>query len=347
MDKRASEIIKRALEGTPPSREDCVYLLGFHESTPEATFARGAANDIARLKTGNTGVLFGQIGLELYPCEADCKFCAFGKSHTGFTGRITLDDETIRRKAREFTKDGDLYCLWLMTMDKYDPDYYINALRIARETAPPQTLLYTNIGDTDYETFVKLKDAGADGVYHVIRLGEGKLTTISPARRQETIDNARRAGLMVQDCLEPIGTEHTPEELADHIFKTIASGFDTAGVMKRTPVPGTMFTDEIPNSRMAQIVAVNALAVTAMDPYPWVPVHEADYISLVSGANSICAETGVNPRDTEADTSRGRGLDVTACRKMLWQAGFAQLARGDGSRVALTADYIARCETTV
>jgi hypothetical protein len=48
-------------------------------------------------------------------------------------------------------------------MAEYDVDYYINALKIAREAAPKQTLLYTNIGDTDYETFVKLKDAGADG----------------------------------------------------------------------------------------------------------------------------------------------------------------------------------------
>ena len=347
MDKRASEILNRALDGTPPSRDECVYLLGFHESTSEATFTRGAANDVARLMTGNTGVLFGQVGLELYPCEADCKFCAFGKSHTGFMGKITLDDDTIRQKVRDFTKDGDLYCLWLMTMDKYDLDYYINALKIARETAPSQTLLYTNIGDTDYETFVKLKSAGADGAYHIIRLGEGTYTTINPKRRQETIDNARRAGLMLQDCLEPVGTEHTPEELVEHMFKTIESGFDTAGVMKRTPVPGTIFKDEITNLRMAQIVAVNALAVTAIERYPWIPVHEADYISLVSGANSICAETGVNPRDVEADTSKGRGLDVTACRKMLWQAGFRQIVKGDGSRIELTPEYIAKCEKNV
>jgi biotin synthase len=347
MERKASEILGRALEDRPPSRDECVYLLGFSEASPEATFARGVANDVARRKTGNTGLLFGQVGLELYPCEANCEFCAFGKSHTGFKDRITLDDATIRQKVRDFTKDGDLYCLWLMTMDKYDVDYYSNALKIARETAPPQTLLYTNIGDTDYETFVKLKDAGADGAYHVIRLGEGKYTTISPQRRQETIDNARRAGLALQDCLEPIGTEHSPEELTDHIFKTIEGGFDTAGVMKRTPVPGTRFADEITNARMAQIVAVNALALMAIEPYPWIPVHEADSISLASGANSICAETGVNPRDTEADTSKGRGLDVTACRKMLWQAGFTQLARGDGSRVALTPEYIAQCEANV
>ena len=344
MNQQVSDILARVLEGTPPSREDCEYLLGFHEASPEATFTRGVSNDIVRQKTKNAGVLFGQIGLEVYPCEADCKFCAFGKSHTGFTGKVRLNEETIRRKVFDFTKDGDLYCLWLMTMDQYDLDYYIHALKIAREVAPPQTLLYTNIGDTDYETFVKLREAGANGAYHVIRLGEGRYTTIDPARRRQTIDNARRAGLMLQDCLEPIGTEHTPRELVDHIFMTIEGGFDTAGVMKRTPVPGTIFTDEITNARLAQIAAVNALACTAIEPYPWIPVHEADPISLASGANSICAETGVNPRDVAADTSRGRGLDVSACRKMLWQAGFERLVRGDGTYVDLTLEYMAECE---
>jgi biotin synthase len=347
MDNKVSGILGRALDEMPPSRDECEYLLGFHEASPEATFTRGVSNDIVRRKTDNTGVLFGQIGLELYPCEADCKFCSFGKSHTGFTGKLTLDEETIRQKVYDFTKDGDLYCLWLMTMDKYDLEYYIRALKIAREVAPSQTLLYTNIGDTDYETFVKIKEAGADGAYHVIRLGEGVYTTIDPKRRQETIDNARRVGLMLQDCLEPIGTEHTPAELVDHIFKTIEGGFDTSGVMKRTPVPGTVFNDEITNVRLAQIAAVNALACLAIKPYPWIPVHEADPISLASGANSICAETGVNPRDIAADTSRGRGMDVSACRKMLWQAGFAQLIRGDGKRVELSPEYIAKCEANI
>ena len=344
MDNQIAKILESALGGLPPSRSDCEFMLSFHESSPEATFIRSVSNDIVRKNTGNTGVIFGQIGLELYPCEIDCKFCAFGKSHTGFTEKITLDDETIKQKVHDFTKDGDLYCLWLMTMNEFDLDYYINAIKIARSIAPPQTLIYTNIGDVDYDTFVKLKEAGADGAYHVIRLGEGTYTPIKPERRQETIDNARRAGLMVQDCLEPIGTEHTPAELVDHIFNTVKNKFDTAGVMKRTPVPGTIFTDEITNARLAQIAAVNALACTAIDPYPWIPVHEADPICLVSGGNSICAESGVNPRDVVADTARGRGLDVSACRKMLWQAGFTQLAKGDGTRVELTPDYIEKCE---
>ena len=344
MDKRVSAITARVAAGEPPTWEDCVYLLGFHESSPEATLTRGAANDAIRGKTGNTAALFGQIGLELYPCEADCKFCAFGKSHTSFTGKVTLGDDAIRQKVLDFTQDGDLYCLWLMTMDQYDLDYYLHAVRIARETAPPQTLLFTNIGDTGYEAFAKMKEAGIDGAYHILRLGEGVLTSIAPETRLETIRSARAAGLMIQDCLEPIGPEHTPEELADHIFRTVSASFNLAGVMKRTAVPGTGFRGEISNLRQAQIVAVNAMALIAADPLPWTLVHEAEYISLASGANSISAETGVNPRDVVADTSQGRGLDVSACRKMLWQAGFSQLALGDGARVALTPEYIARCE---
>lgn len=137
MDQKVSDILNRVLVDIPPSREECFYLLGFHESTPEATSTRGVANDVMRRKNGNTGLLFGQIGLELYPCPANCKFCSFGKSHTGFKDKMTLDEKTIRQKVYEFTKDGDLYCLWLMTMAEYDLDYYINALKIAREVAPP------------------------------------------------------------------------------------------------------------------------------------------------------------------------------------------------------------------
>ena len=344
MDKRISDILQQAVAGTPPSQEDCIHLLGFSEESPEATFTRAVANDVSRKRNGNTAVLFGQIGLELYPCECDCKFCAMGKSHTGFTGKLTLDDDTIRQKVLDFTKDGDLYCLWLMTMDQFDLDYYINALRIAREVAPPQTLLYANVGDTDYETFLKLKTAGADGVYHVIRLGEGVYTNISPTRRMETIDNARKAGLRLQDAVEPIGTEHTPEELANRMFAIISNRLDTTGAMKRTPVPGTIFKDEITNLRLAQITAVFALAVTSLEPYPIMMVHEANDISLTSGANAIAAETGVNPRDTAADTSQGRGLDVSACRRMFWNTGYKHLLKGDSSLVDLTADYIAQCE---
>ena len=41
--------------------------------------------------------------------------------------------------------------------------------------------------------------------------------------------------------------------------------------------------------------------------------HEPNLLGATSGANLFWAEVETNPRDTEADTSRGRGMDVHDC----------------------------------
>ena len=51
-------------------------------------------------------------------------------------------------------------------------------------------------------------------------------------------------------------------------------------------------------------------------------------------------ESGANPRDIEADTDENRGLDMAACRKMLYESAFASLLRGDGSSVELDLDHL-------
>ena len=63
-------------------------------------------------------------------------------------------------------------------------------------------------------------------------------------------------------------------------------------------------------------------------------------LGLAAGANVVYAESGANPRDTEVDTERNRGLDMAACRKMLYEAGFASLLRGDGSSVELDLNHL-------
>ncbi len=67
-----------------------------------------------------------------------------------------------------------------------------------------------------------------------------------------------------------------------------------------------------------------------------IAVHEPNLIGLTSGANVVYAESGANPRDTSTDTSANRGLDVAAAKKMLYEAGFTALRRGDGSSIPLT-----------
>lgn len=77
-----------------------------------------------------------------------------------------------------------------------------------------------------------------------------------------------------------------------------------------------------------------------VDPLPWIGHYEPTPICYASGSNLITAETGVNPRDTAADTSAHRGMDLTDCRTMLYEAGFTHLCKGDGSLVELTDGYI-------
>ncbi|MGO9111644.1 MAG: hypothetical protein ACLP9L_20660 [Thermoguttaceae bacterium] len=102
-------------------------------------------------------------------------------------------------------------------------------------------------------------------------------------------------------------------------------------------VPGMPLSSrgQITELRLAQVVAVVSLATLACSETQNIAVHEPNLIGLTAGANVVYAETGANPRDTEVDTSRNRGMDMDDCRKMLYEAGFTSLRRGDDSTVLL------------
>ncbi len=350
MDQRVIDIISRAQKGVGATYEEAIYLLNLDEASPESTAVRGAANDLVRAKTGNAGVMWGQIGIDVYPCEADCQFCSFAQSTNCFTEHTTMPIEEVVERSIEFTKGGDLYGLWLMCMNSYDEEYYLDCVKAVRAAIPATTLLFSNIGDTDRAYFEKLKAAGLDGAYHVKRIGEGEVTKIAPERREATIRAAHEAGLKIQDCCEPIGAETTNETIATRLFEIkqrneeygIKEG---SGVMKRNSVPGSLFEDpkmEITDLRLALIGAIQVLIMIDQVELPWFAIHEPNTVSLLSGGNDICAESGFNPRDTAEDTAGNHGLDVPAVRNMFYQAGFEYLMLADGTRIKLTAEYMAR-----
>ena len=348
MDKKIEEIISRAWEGKAPTYEEVVEMLECDEASPEATAIRSAADGIQREKTGNAATIWGQIGIEVYPCEADCQFCSFGKSHTCFTDHVVMPVDEVVRRAVEFAKGGDLYGLYLMTMNTFDEDHYLECVKAVRAAIPTDVRLISNIGDTTEKFFRKLKDAGVSAVYHVKRLGEGCLTKITPERREQTIHAAHAAGLKVEECCEPVGAETPVEDIATRLMEIRQrdedfGGLDTTGVMKRTSVPGTRYEgleNEITNLRMAQMNAIETLLMCDRPHAIHMGHHEANLISLVSGSNCVTAETGFNPRDTAEDTSAARGLDVPAVRELYYQAGFRRLMKGDGSYVDLTPEYM-------
>lgn len=149
--------------------------------------------------------------------------------------------------------------------------------------------------------------------------------------------NAKKAGLDILGALEPIGIEHSPKEMAEHIFFSIEMETIQYGAMKRISVPGTPFekVPEISNYTLSKYAAAIVLSMAGMKKIPWIGIHEPNTHGYISGANLIKAETGVNPRDTVADTLLNRGIDIADCRKILKDAGYKYGAKDDGSRFEL------------
>lgn len=329
-------ILCRALDGHAPSREDCVELLALPAESMEAGVVRAVADAIARRRFGNQAMLLGQIGIETAPCPGKCGFCVFGEGHTQFpTTRLTMPE--ILARARAFAGQGDLYALFLMTMHAFEFDTLLEVIGACRRVIPPQTQIVVNIGDFGPEQARALKAAGVRGAYHVCRLREGVDTSLSPTERRQTFRVIREAGLDFYYCCEPIGPEHTSEELVEQMFLGIEYGCFQHAAMRRVFVPELPLAarGQVTELRLGQVVAVVSLATLGCAETRNIAVHEPNLIGLTAGANVVYAETGANPRDTAADTSGHRGLDMAGARKMLYEAGFASLRRGDESLVDL------------
>lgn len=334
---RLTDILHNALEGRGPTGEDCVYLLGFPELSLEAAAIGAVADQCSRRRFDNEAVLLGQIGIEVGPCPAACAFCAFGEGHTTFAAEKMPEEEVLRR-ADDFTRDGDLYALFLMTTHEFDADWLLHIVRLVRAVIPPQVQIVVNIGDFDRALADALAAAGVNGAYHVLRLREGTDTEIAPEDRLRTVDAIKGAGLDWYYCCEPVGPEHTAEEIVEQIFVGVERGCFQHAAMRRVYVATSPLAPhgQITERRLAEVVAVVTLANLSNPQAGNIAVHEPNLLGLAAGANAVYAETGANPRDLEVDTTGHRGLDVAACRKMFYEAGFAHVLRGDGNRIALS-----------
>jgi biotin synthase len=341
LPERLSRIFSLALDGRGPTKDECMYLLEFPEQSLEARFLMAVADETSRRRFGNEAMLLGQIGIETAPCPGNCGFCVFGEDHTRSPrNQMSLDE--ILTRAKGFSRSGDLYALFLMTMHDFAFDHLLAAIHTVRKSLPPQTQIVVNIGDFDAVQASELRGAGVQGAYHVSRLREGVDTRLLPEERKKTFQTIREAGLDLYYCCEPIGPEHTHAELVDQMFLGFEYGCFQHAAMRRVFVPGMPLSSrgQITELRLAQVVAVVSLAAMTCPETKNIAVHEPNQIGLVSGANVVYAETGANPRDSEIDTSANRGLDMANCRKMLYEAGFTALRRGDGSTIPLDLNYV-------
>ena len=197
----------------------------------------------------------------------------------------------------------NLMCL--MVTANYDFDKFCEMGAAVREVINPEMPLMANIDDFSYEQALKLKESGFDAVYHVIHMGEGVITNIKPETRVQTILNAKKAGLTVSSCVEPIGAEHTPEEIAHRIKQLMDLEPLSSGAGLRVPVPGTRFEAD-PRKGKIDWCFISGAFRLAVGLKPRLCGNT--YLAADSGSNYGWAEVGTNPRDAAERTGQTAGI---------------------------------------
>jgi biotin synthase len=318
------EMAAKILDGLFLTREEIVYLLRMNDHSIDTGFIMATADAISRKAAGGRAEVHAQIGLNLSPCPKDCSFCSFAASNGVFKERKELPVEAVVRLSLKAEAEG-ANALFFMATGDYPPGKYIEISQEVRARLKPETVMVANIGDFGTAEGKRLKAAGYTGIYHAVRMGEGKDTRIDPEVRFRTIQAAQEAGLWVGTCVEPIGPEHTAEEIADKTLIGRKMNPCFSGAARRIPIPGTAMEKfgMISEYRMAFLVAVVRLAMGR--ELIGNCTHEPNVLGAAAGANLFWAEAGANPRDTEAETSRGRGLDVKACTRIFEEADWAVL----------------------
>ena len=301
------------------NREEIVRLLATDVYSQDFYDLLAASERYAR-RTFGRGYVFCQVGLDSNPCPGNCSFCSMAKDHFVVEKRFTRTaEEAVAEVKKAITPQvSDLF---LMTTECYDRTAFLQVVKKVRAVLPPQMRLVVNTGDFDGTYAKKLRESGATGAYHIVRLREGKDTDIPSETREKTLRAIAEAGLDLYYCVEPIGKEHTYEEIADEIVRAQTLQVKYMAVMRRVGVRGTRKENagEITSRELAKIAAVSMLAVR---PSLSMNVHDVNPAGMLAGINQLYAEYGVNPRDCAAETSKNRGYSVRECAALLAENGW-------------------------
>ncbi len=276
------------------------------------------ANSYAHKTFDDKGIVFAQIGIDAAPCSVNCRFCQLGNDNYKQEKNHLMSCEDIVNKVTKLIDEGANEIFLMCTAD-YDKEAFLKIGQAVRMIMPKEMKLVANTADFDSSYAKEMLEVGFTGAYHICRLGEGVDTAATVEERIETLNAIKNVGLELYYCVEPIGPEHTNEQIAEEIYRAKEYHVNVMAVMRRINFEQSpMLTyGEITAAKLALICAVSVLYVR---PNRAMGVHEPEIISLIAGANQIYAENGSNPRDTSQQTEKNRGFSVYKARKMLMDA---------------------------
>ena len=313
------EVFEKLDKGEPLSEADAVAMLRVPNLSGEYYQLLTRAGQMSREAYGNRGYIFAQIGLDVAPCSGNCLFCSLAQCNCREVTPVckSLEEVLDLVDRIDFKR---VTALFLMTTAEYSPEKFLQVGRAVREKIPQAVALVANTKDFDLDYALRLKEAGFTGAYHIVRLGEGVDTGLRPEDRERTLDAIAQAGLRLYYCLEPLGPEHTYEQMVGEMMRARRYHVEVMAAMRRVNVEGM-----IDDFEYAKIVAVTRLVTM---PRVSMNVHEPLTIAMLGGVNQLYAEIGVNPRDNNRQTEKGRGFSVDEVTAMLEAAGYTPCIEG-------------------
>ena len=156
------------------------------------------------------------------------------------TEDVKFEKEEIIEMVREYVEAGAT-TITLRSTEFYEMSVLTEWLKDIREAVPGSYLINLNVGEMTPAMAEAAYQAGATSAYHVIRMREGIDTPFDPELRKRTIKAISDSPLRYGTCVEPLGIEHSSEEIAEKIVENISYEPWSLSCMARVNVPGTPF----------------------------------------------------------------------------------------------------------
>lgn len=172
----------------------------------------------------------------------NCAFCSLGEAWRLIDAPHSYTEAEVISHARAYVEAGARFVV-LRTTQFYGLDALCGMLAAIRKAVPGGYEIILNTGEFDADAALAVRRAGGSGVYHTIRVREGRDTAFDPDVREAAMLAAVRAGLRLVALVEPVGPEHADQELADCFLRIMTTGASISGVMARVPVPGSAGRD--------------------------------------------------------------------------------------------------------
>ena len=320
--EEVERLCSKAIDGEVLTRDEIVSLLEIRPNSDQARVLGHAHELLAKRGNGGIGYIYGQIGIDANPCPGNCQFCSFALCNRDDREVREVPFEQIAHVSGLFADEG-VHLISVMSSAAYRFDRYLELIALIRETIGGNVAIMANTRDLSPSEAEALAQAGANCIYHAVRIGEGTITGLDEERRWETLRNAREAGLDVASAIgplyqpEPLGSPYRQAkgDIAKRMLQVVEWEPLCSGVTTLHAVAGTKMAHVQPWPREVMRVLGGVFQLVARDT-----VHHG-------GCQSIrWVDAGLDPRE------RGYGSGDERLRKRIRELHDGLEA--DGWRVA-------------